>query len=70
MTARIEWLMLWWYSPDMTRDEVLMVKFYDSDHATAWRSPHTSFRDPGVRDAAPCESIEFRTIACFVAKPT
>jgi hypothetical protein len=56
----------WWYFPDMTRDEVLLVKFHDSDHSKAWRTPHTSFRDPSVRNAAPRESIEFRTIAYFL----
>jgi hypothetical protein len=56
----------WWYFPDMTRDEVLLVKFHDSDHSKAWRAPHTSFRDPGVKNAAPRESIEFRTIAYYL----
>ena len=42
----------WWYFPDMTRDEVLLVKFHDSDHSKAWRAPHTSFRDPGVQKCA------------------
>jgi len=56
----------WWYFPDMTRDEVLLVKFHDSDHSKAWRTPHTSFRDPRVQNAAPRESIEFRTIAYFL----
>lgn len=55
----------WWYFPDMTRDEVLLVKFHDSDHSKAWRSPHTAFRDPRVQSAAPRESIEFRTIAYY-----
>ena len=55
----------WWYFPDMTRDEVLLVKFHDSDHSKAWRTPHTSFRDPLVQNAAPRESIEFRTIAYY-----
>ena len=56
----------WWYFPDMTRDEVLLVKFHDSDHSKAWRTPHTSFRDPRVQDAPPRESIEFRTIAYYL----
>ena len=55
----------WWYFPNMTRDEVLLVKFHDSDHSKAWRTPHTSFRDPLVQNAAPRESIEFRTIAYY-----
>jgi len=56
----------WWYFPDMTRDEVLLVKFHDSDHSKAWRAPHTSFRDPRMQNAAPRESIEFRTIAYYL----
>jgi hypothetical protein len=61
----------WWYFPDMTRDEVLFFKFNDSDHARAWRVPHSAFRDPGVstgttgRATRPRHSIEFRTIAYF-----
>ncbi|HME38378.1 MAG TPA: CmcJ/NvfI family oxidoreductase [Steroidobacteraceae bacterium] len=58
----------WWYFPDMTRDEVLLVKFHDSDHSRAWRTPHTAFRDPRVQNAAPRESIEFRTIAYFLRR--
>jgi hypothetical protein len=50
----------------MTRDEILLVKFHDSDHSKAWRTPHTSFRDPRVQNAAPRESIEFRTIAYYL----
>jgi hypothetical protein len=56
----------WWYFPEMTRDEVLLVKFHDSDHSKAWRAPHTSFRDPGVHNAQPRQSIEFRTIAYYL----
>jgi hypothetical protein len=56
----------WWYFPDMTRDEVLLVKFHDSDHSKAWRAPHTAFRDPRVQNAAPRQSIEFRSIAYYL----
>jgi hypothetical protein len=55
----------WWYYPDMTRDEVLLIKFHDSDHSTAWRTPHTAFHDtsrPGARER---QSIEFRSVAYF-----
>jgi hypothetical protein len=55
----------WWYFPNMTRDEVLLVKFHDSDHSTAWRAPHTSFRDPTYPGARVRRSIEFRTVAYF-----
>ncbi len=55
----------WWYFPNMTRDEVLLLKFHDSDHSTAWRTPHTSFRDPTYPNAGARRSIEFRTVAYF-----
>ena len=38
-----------WYFPDMTPEEVLFIKLYDSDHHTAWRCPHTAFRDCDFR---------------------
>jgi hypothetical protein len=55
----------WWYFPDMTPDEVILIKFYDSDHSTAWRCPHTAFRDTSRSKANPRRSIEFRGIAFF-----
>jgi hypothetical protein len=56
----------WWYFPDMTRDELLLVKFYDSDHSRAWRTPHTAFRDPTYPNARTRSSIEFRSFAFFL----
>jgi hypothetical protein len=55
----------WWYFSNMTRDEVLLVKFHDSDRARALRCPHTAFRDPSFPDAKPRASIELRTVAFF-----
>ncbi len=55
----------WWYFPDMTADEVIFIKFYDSDHSKAWRCPHTAFRDTTRPDARERRSIEFRGIAYF-----
>jgi hypothetical protein len=55
----------WWYFPDMTPDEVIFIKFYDSDHRTAWRCPHTAFRDLSRPDARERRSIEYRAIAFF-----
>ncbi len=55
----------WWYFPDMTPEEVLLLKFYDSDHAKAWRCPHTAFRDTSRPDAHPRRSMEFRVMAFF-----
>jgi len=55
----------WWYFPDMTRDEVIFIKFHDSDHSRAWRAPHTAFHDTTRPDAVQRESIEFRALAYF-----
>lgn len=55
----------WWYFPDMTADEVIFIKFHDSDHDRAWRAPHTAFHDTGRPDAHTRESYEFRAMAYF-----
>jgi hypothetical protein len=55
----------WWYFPDMNADEVIFIKFHDSDHSRAWRAPHTAFRDPSRADAVERRSIEFRGVAYF-----
>ncbi len=55
----------WWYFSNMTRDEILLFKFHDSDRTRAWRVPHTAFHDTSFTDARPRESIEFRTVAYF-----
>jgi hypothetical protein len=55
----------WWYFSGMRREEVLLFKFYDSDHSGAWRVPHTAFHDPSFPDAGIRQSIELRSIAYF-----
>jgi hypothetical protein len=54
----------WFYFPEMTPDEALLLKCYDS--ATDGRTrfgPHTAFTDPTTPDnAAPRESIELRAL--------
>lgn len=55
----------WWYFPDMTPDEVIFIKFHDSDHTRAWRAPHTAFRDTSRPDAVERTSMEFRGVAFF-----
>jgi hypothetical protein len=54
----------WFYFPEMTTEEALLLKCYDS--ATDGRTrfgPHTAFVDPTTpADAAPRESIEVRTL--------
>lgn len=56
----------WFYFPRMTRDEVVLIKCFDSDPARARFSAHTAFEDPNTpADPLPRESIEIRTIAFF-----
>ncbi len=56
----------WWYFSDMNRDEVVLLKFHDSDQTSTRRVPHTAFHDPSFADAHTRESIEFRTFAYFL----
>ena len=53
----------WYYAPRMNRDEVLLIKGWDSrDDGRARFTPHTAFTVPDTpADAPPRESIEVRT---------
>ncbi len=57
----------WYYFPKMTRDEVILIKCFDSrDDGRARLSLHTAFDDPTApADAAPRDSIEVRTMVFF-----
>jgi len=57
----------WRYFSDMTKDEAIVFKLYDSDWkkgSRAWRCPHTAFFD-SREGTNPRESVEIRTIAYF-----
>lgn len=57
----------WYYFPRMLRDEVVLLKCYDSltDGTARWTA-HGSFDDPNSpTDARPRESIEVRTMLFF-----
>jgi hypothetical protein len=57
---------MWYYFRDMNRDELLVIKAYDSDDRRAWRVPHTGFVDPSAPpDAPPRVSMDIRAIALF-----
>lgn len=60
----------WQYFPDMTSDEVLIFKNYDSAEDGRTRfTPHTAFIDPtSAPDAPPRESIETRVLAFFTGE--
>ena len=53
----------WYYAPEMTNDEVILIKGWDSlDDGRARFTPHSAFNPAEVReDARPRESIEVRT---------
>ncbi|MEL6767122.1 MAG: CmcJ/NvfI family oxidoreductase [Pseudomonadota bacterium] len=55
----------WYWAPEMTRDEVLLIKGWDSlEDGRARFTPHTAFELPDQDPAAPArESIEVRTYA-------
>lgn len=56
----------WSYYPQMRRDEVLLLKCYDSRKDVARFSPHTAFDHPATPpDARPRESIELRSFVYF-----
>ena len=57
----------WYYFPEMTRNEALVFKVYDSEtDGRARFTAHTAFADPNTSRNAPArESIEMRTIAFF-----
>jgi hypothetical protein len=48
------------------RDRSIVDAVYPAEVERIVKAPHTSFRDPSVQNAAPRESIEFRTIAYFL----
>jgi hypothetical protein len=54
----------WFYYPHMGREEVLLIKIFDSlQDGTARLSAHTAFDDPTTpADAAPRQSIELRAL--------
>jgi hypothetical protein len=54
----------WFYVPEMTADEILLLKCFDSKtDGRARFAPHSAFVDPTTpADAAPRESIELRTL--------
>jgi hypothetical protein len=55
----------WWYFSNMAADDVLLFKFQDSDHSSAWRCPHTAFHDTSLPGAQVRSSIEVRGVAFF-----
>ena len=59
------------YFPRMTKDEVLLLKTYDSDAADAGNfipPMHTSFDDPATRDDAPPRTSIDARVLCIIPR--
>lgn len=59
----------WYCYPDMTPDEVVVFRTYDTDLVNqnkTWFTPHTAFRYPEVEEGRPARfSIELRVVCLF-----
>jgi hypothetical protein len=56
----------WYYFPNLTRDEVIVFKAFDSANPDGVNVAHTAFDDPRApTDAEPRSSIEARFVAFF-----
>lgn len=55
----------WYFFSNLSPDEVLLFKNYDSDRTGAWRVPHAGFSDPRCTPDGPRRSIEVRFLAFF-----
>jgi hypothetical protein len=56
----------WFYVGGQRKEEVLLLKCYDSNPHVTRFTAHSAFEDPASRpDAAPRESIEVRTLVFF-----
>jgi hypothetical protein len=53
----------WFYKSNLTPDEVLLIKCFDSKlDGRARRVPHTAFKIPNTEDKEARESIEVRAL--------
>jgi hypothetical protein len=56
----------WYYIPNQQKEEVLLLKCYDSDGRRARFTAHSAFEDPSSPpNPAPRESVEVRTLVFF-----
>jgi hypothetical protein len=56
----------WYYFPDMSRDEVIVFKDFDSDGRYPCRVPHTAFEDPTCPPGVPARvSLDLQLFAVF-----
>ncbi|KAH7413099.1 hypothetical protein BKA64DRAFT_345020 [Cadophora sp. MPI-SDFR-AT-0126] len=54
----------WFYFSDMTKDELLVFRLFDSEKEKGWRVPHCSFHN-NEEGAVPRQSVEIRAVLYF-----
>ncbi|KAL9113902.1 MAG: hypothetical protein Q9227_002036 [Pyrenula ochraceoflavens] len=61
----------WYYASDMTPEEVLLIKIFDTkkDGSVARRTPHCAFIDPDLQQNRTRESIEIRCFTFWEDQP-
>lgn len=57
----------WYYKHQMTPEDVLLIKCFDSNASVARRALHSAFEDPAHRDKESRQSIEVRCLVCYDA---
>jgi hypothetical protein len=55
----------WHYKHGMTREEVLLIKCFDSKSGVARRALHSAFEDPAYRGRESRQSIEVRCLVFY-----
>jgi hypothetical protein len=55
----------WWYFPDMTLNEMLVFKGFDSERPGEVQTLHTSFADRSAKGPVPRASVETRYFALY-----
>ncbi|KAK3681222.1 hypothetical protein B0T22DRAFT_473060 [Podospora appendiculata] len=57
----------WFYKHQMTPQDVLLIKCFDSEKSVARRALHSAFEDPSHRDKESRQSIEVRCLVFYDA---
>lgn len=55
----------WWYASNMTPEEALVFKIFDSKKSAKGRSGHTAFTDPRTKNDVTRESMEIRSFVFY-----
>lgn len=59
----------WWYASELTPEECLVFKIFDSKMSIKGRSAHTAFIDPKTKNFETRESMELRSFVFYEDQP-